>query len=358
MTGLDDLLACFCAGLALNWNGTFLREVLARHDEVNSSIDVLLNFGCFMYIGAIMPWSEFNQPDTTGITPGRLIGLGFLVLFLRRIPAIMAIYKAMPHTVKSWKEALFMGYFGPIGIGAVFYVEHGRHLFPSLEDVRTDEEENMLRAMGPVVYFLVLFSIVVHGLSIPALESIYRWRGVQPIMELAPSIDRRRSMSEALPPNSYVEPLGGGVVRHNRFSRAYNREEVGDLEDGWSTRSRNMSFATTQPVSRAVSWVSRPGRANSTCSRATSRNKQVPETPVFKLGDNGDGGDESETTIKDEDEGGEKDGGPRIQFVDEDVGVRSPRLGAIDVGSAATSFRMRDGVGRAKFTGAVSFRRD
>ena len=38
----------------MNWNGTFLHETLARHDEVNSSIDVLLNFGGFMHVGSTL----------------------------------------------------------------------------------------------------------------------------------------------------------------------------------------------------------------------------------------------------------------------------------------------------------------
>ncbi|KAF2848766.1 Na(+)/H(+) antiporter 1, partial [Plenodomus tracheiphilus IPT5] len=218
--GLDDLLACFCAGAALNWNGKYLDETLQRHDEVNSCIDVLLNFGGFMYIGAILPWDEFHQPDITGITYGRLLALGLLVLLLRRIPAMMLMYKLMPSTVKSWQEALFMGYFGPIGIGAVFYVEHARHLFPHLDAAETHEEEDLLRAMGPVVYFLILFSIVVHGLSIPALELVYRWQNVPPIVELQPVTVRRLSVSEPLPNNAHVDTRMGGVVRHNRFSRA------------------------------------------------------------------------------------------------------------------------------------------
>ncbi|KAF5553825.1 Na(+) H(+) antiporter [Fusarium mexicanum] len=46
-----------------------------------------------------------------------------------------------------------MGYFGPIGAGAVFYVEHARHLFP--HEAEGDEEETTLaRAMGPIVYVL------------------------------------------------------------------------------------------------------------------------------------------------------------------------------------------------------------
>lgn len=257
-----------------------------------------------MYIGAILPWSDFNS-DVTGITIGRLLTLGLLVLLLRRIPAMMVIYKLMPNTVKSWKEALFMGYFGPIGIGAVFYVEHARHLYPSLDAAETHEEEDLLRAMGPVVYFLVLFSIVVHGLSIPALELIYLWKNVEPIVEMEPSVERRRSVSEALPPNSHVDPRCGSVVRHNRFSRVISRDGTDDEEalggrgDVWSR--------------------SRPG----SLSRPVSRGRRMPETPVWRL--TGD----SEDTLKDD----EVKEGPRIQFLDERE-LRSPRsMGNVGMGS-------------------------
>jgi NhaP-type Na+/H+ or K+/H+ antiporter len=69
-----------------------------------------------MFIGLIMPWDTLTAPQTTGITIGRLFGLGFLVLLLRRIPAIMISYRFMPDVCQDWKEALFMGYFGPIGM--------------------------------------------------------------------------------------------------------------------------------------------------------------------------------------------------------------------------------------------------
>jgi NhaP-type Na+/H+ or K+/H+ antiporter len=55
------------------------------------------------------------MPEVTGITVTRLMILGFLILAFRRIPAIFIVYKVMPDCVKDWKEALFMGYFGPIG---------------------------------------------------------------------------------------------------------------------------------------------------------------------------------------------------------------------------------------------------
>lgn len=357
LAGLDDLLACFVAGCAMNWNGAYLNEALTRHDEVNSSIDVLLNFGGFMYIGTILPWSEFNS-EVTGITPARLVALGILVLVLRRIPVMMVIYKTMPNTIKDWKESLFMGYFGPIGIGAVFYVEHARHLFPHLKDAETHEEENMLRAMGPVVYFLVLFSIIVHGLSIPALETIYRWRGVQTITELEPSMERRMSMSEALPPNSHIDPMHGSVVRHNRFSRVISREdgltdEERDCGCDRVSRSRNVSVSrplSTFSRSRNMSIVSRP------VSRGVSHGRAMPETPVWKLGDDkedSNGRDEDEVIGKEKDE--EEKEGLRIQFADEGI-VRSPRSG--DLGSPITSFALRDGVYRTRSLGRLSGRRN
>ncbi|KAK0672518.1 Cation/H+ exchanger [Cercophora samala] len=216
MLGTDDLLACFVAGNAMNWDGEYLAETLERHDEVNSCMDVLLNFGGFMYIGTIIPWSEFHQPDTTGLTYGRLVGLGILVLLFRRIPAIFISYKFMPKVVKDWKEAMFMGYFGPIGIGAVFYVEHTRHLFPELGEGDA-EETALVRVMIPVVYWLVLFSIVVHGLSIPSLNIIYGYYGVKPIVEDAVELPRK-SMRVPTPVNATVGDRET-FIAYNRFSR-------------------------------------------------------------------------------------------------------------------------------------------
>lgn len=235
--GTDDLLACFVAGNVLNWDGEFLRETERRHDEVNSCVDVLLNFGGFMYIGSIIPWAEFNDPDGTGITYGRLIALGFMVLFLRRIPAILLTYKLMPGVVANYKEALFMGYFGPIGAGAVFYLEHTRHLFPELGE-GDEEETNLIKAISPVVYWLVLFSIVVHGLSIPALNIIYKILDVKPIKEDSTEL-RRMSTYVSTPPNAVVGDTDT-FIAYNRFSRPVFDPSV-------LPRVRNNSVEVTNP---------------------------------------------------------------------------------------------------------------
>lgn len=73
--------------------------------------------------------------------------------------------------------------------------------------------------MVPVVYWLVFFSIIFHGLSIPALDAFYRYRGVQPIEEEAPAEIRMLSDNDALPNNAYANPKRNSVVVNNRFSR-------------------------------------------------------------------------------------------------------------------------------------------
>jgi hypothetical protein len=109
--------------------------------------------------------------------------------------------------------------------------------------------------MRPVVYFLVLFSIVVHGLSIPALEMIYRWQNVEPIVEMEPVTERRFSVSSALPNNAHVDHRHGSVVRHNRFSRAVSRDGAGLSFDEIERRyAKSEHESKSRPPPETPTW--------------------------------------------------------------------------------------------------------
>jgi hypothetical protein len=100
--------------------------------------------------------------------------------------------------------------------------------------------------MGPVVYWLVLFSIVVHGLSIPGLNLLYGYYDVQPISEDAVEV-RRKSLNIATPSNAMIEDEEK-FIAYNRFSRpVYN---VADLP---KVRSRRQSMATERSRRRSMS---------------------------------------------------------------------------------------------------------
>ncbi|KAG5637987.1 hypothetical protein H0H81_002348 [Sphagnurus paluster] len=162
--GSDDLLAAFAAGSAISWDGEFNDHT--EGEVFASVIDLVLNCACFVYIGAWLPFDLFNTPEL-GIVPWRLIALFVSILALRRIPAILALYKWIPE-IKTWREALFSGHFAlQMGVGAIFISSLALHKLPTPQNPPQNEEEMLAACLEPIVAFIVLGSIVIHGLSIP-----------------------------------------------------------------------------------------------------------------------------------------------------------------------------------------------
>lgn len=163
LLGSDDLLAAFAAGSAVSWDGDFNDQT---EDTIFSSvIDLLLNIACFIYIGAWLPFHDFNISELD-IVPWRLIVLFFALLALRRLPALLAIYKWVPD-IENWREALFCGHFGPMGVGAVFISTLALHELPPPANPPQDQTDVLALSIQPIVAFIVLGSIMIHGLSIP-----------------------------------------------------------------------------------------------------------------------------------------------------------------------------------------------
>ncbi|KAG8213688.1 Sodium/hydrogen exchanger family-domain-containing protein [Butyriboletus roseoflavus] len=170
--GVDDLLASFAAGCAIAWDGYF--NVQTADDSFSSVIDYVLNCGCFIYIGAWLPFESYNTPEL-GITPWRLVVLMIAILVLRRIPPLLLLYRWVPE-VKSWKEALFCGHFGPMGVSAVFVSALALTQLPTPANPPANQGQLLAAMIQPLVSFVVLGSIIVHGLSIPFFNL---GRGVQ-----------------------------------------------------------------------------------------------------------------------------------------------------------------------------------
>lgn len=113
LVGSDDLLASFACGTAFAWDGFFNKQTEAS--VFSSVIDLLLNTAAFVFVGAWMPFDSFSD-QALSLSVGRLICVAVLVLLLRRLPIIIALFKWIPD-IKSFREALFSGHFGPMGIG-------------------------------------------------------------------------------------------------------------------------------------------------------------------------------------------------------------------------------------------------
>jgi NhaP-type Na+/H+ or K+/H+ antiporter len=102
-------------------------------------------------------------------------------MLFRRLPWVMALRGLIPDIV-TWQEAAFTGWFGPsqspcttlpaavadfwrppVGVGAVYYAQVGLRRIP-------EDREHLRSVIVPVVYFIVLCSVIVHGVTIPIFK--------------------------------------------------------------------------------------------------------------------------------------------------------------------------------------------
>ncbi|PPQ68203.1 hypothetical protein CVT25_015035 [Psilocybe cyanescens] len=207
--GSDDLLAAFAAGSAISWDGDF--NVHTEGEVFASVIDLVLNCGCFVYIGAWLPFESFTISEI-GVTPWRLVILTLGIMALRRIPAILFLYRWIPE-ISSWREALFSGHFGKnMGVGAVFISTLALHRLPAPADPPVTQQDYLGLALQPIVSFVVLSSVIIHGLSIP-------------FFNLGMNVSRTVSLSATLTSRSRVYPDWLlGIGRHPSLPREPSSE--------------------------------------------------------------------------------------------------------------------------------------
>lgn len=172
--GTDDFLVAFGAGLGFAWDGWFAEKTADTH--LPEILDLLLNSSMFVYFGAIIPWARFNSlAITPDITKTRLIAVVILILLFRRIPIVLAMKRWIPD-IRTYREALFCGHFGPMGLGGLFLAIEARAQLethtsePLPHPPEHAEHEKAIETIWVVVSAVVLGSIFVHGLSVPGIS--------------------------------------------------------------------------------------------------------------------------------------------------------------------------------------------
>ncbi|KAH6652187.1 CPA1 family monovalent cation:H+ antiporter [Truncatella angustata] len=171
--GLDDFLVSFSAGTAFCWDGWFHQKTARM--KLPSIIDLLLNSAMFVYFGTIIPWDKYV--GTGNLSAWRLLACTVSILLLRRLPSVLALKRFVPE-IRTWSEAVFAGHFGPMGVGAMFLAMEARGQLetgsstPDPHPPAEGPHQEAIRHLWPVVSFIVLGSIMVHGFS-AAVMSIY-----------------------------------------------------------------------------------------------------------------------------------------------------------------------------------------
>jgi NhaP-type Na+/H+ or K+/H+ antiporter len=138
----DGVLAVFVAGLAFNAAGTGAER--GGEVRVDEGINRFVVIPLFVAFGAALPLGEWARLGWRGV----LMVVG--VLLLRRLPVVLLLRRPLR---LAWRDAAYLGWFGPVGISALFYL--------TLEADRFSVDPVVLVA-GSLV---VAASVVAHGLT-------------------------------------------------------------------------------------------------------------------------------------------------------------------------------------------------
>ncbi|KAE8356823.1 Cation/H+ exchanger [Aspergillus coremiiformis] len=205
--GMDDFLLVFSAGVGYAYHGR-LEHAYQVNPVATSFISFSLSIATFIYFGLMIPWAALTDTPKLSLLKMGLFVL--LVLLLRRIPFLVALKRWNPD-IETYREALFCGHFGPMGVGALFLSMEARDcLRTSCSRTRTTRSNRWdeyacetVELVWPVVCFTVLGSVVVHGLSM-SLAKLTRTlvRSQSPLV---------KSSSPSNSPGNPSERLNGGI---------------------------------------------------------------------------------------------------------------------------------------------------
>nr|POF14177.1 putative na(+)/h(+) antiporter c3a11.09 [Quercus suber] len=288
--GIDDLLVGFACGVGFSNDGWFTEKTEESH--VSNVIDLLINLTFFVYFGTIIPWSSYNA-GMLNLNVWRLVVVALLVLFFRRIPIMMVLKPVIPD-IKTWREALFAGHFGPIGVGAIFVAILARgELETEFESTTPLEQlpaadfphDNIIELIWPITTFLVLCSIIVHGSSIAVFT----------LGKHINTLTLTMSYTQGQEP-SWMDRLPR-IQSRSKSSMSMQRSDIDlefdDKEKGIYPPGMQPPFGTTGPFLRRQREEDNPSR---TQSRASSRHRSK-RSRQWDAGV-GPGGPISESAIK------------------------------------------------------------
>lgn len=237
-----------------------------------------------VFLPTVCPWAMFLHNNVIPIY--RLIFLGILILLFRRVPIIFAMHRKISQ-IEEKQQALFVGFFGPIGVSAVFYLyvslEFLRHV--TVDGVVRDDATRLSEVMMVVIWFLAICSIVrtleepvagyseadskseqiVHGLSIPIGKLGYHLP---------------RTLSSAMGSTSRDETASFEIGNPRQNERQRQNEERTVRQRARGRNEQHLRDGPPRPVFRVGGAVIRTGRSDVGVADTQSAENSGPGTPA------------------------------------------------------------------------------
>ena len=152
LAGAEGIVAAFAAAAMLN-RGVHV-EVVRRQAAFREAVGRLFELPGFVFVGAALPfrdWADMGWP---------LLLACAAILLLRRLPAV-ALVSPVLRLMPGWRDVAFTGWFGPIGIAALYYA------------LLAERELHDPRPFA-VATAVIAASVVAHGISSTQVSRLYR----------------------------------------------------------------------------------------------------------------------------------------------------------------------------------------
>ncbi len=139
----DEVLLVFAAG-------AMFTHVISQEDRQNEehgqeAVNRLFAIPIFILFGTVLPWKGWFDLGWSG-----LILVAAVLLFRR--PPVLLLLRPFMRDIRTRSEALFVGWFGPIAVAAIYYASMMEH--------RTGEA-----VIWHAVSLVICGSVVAHGLT-------------------------------------------------------------------------------------------------------------------------------------------------------------------------------------------------
>jgi sodium/hydrogen antiporter len=149
--GADGFIGIFLAGVVFNYLIAAGERI--EEEEMQEVSNMLVTVPTFILVGMMLPWGQW-----------RLIGLPlvlfvFSIILFRRLPALLLI-KPLVRKLTNYRNATYLGWFGPIGIPTIFYALLASQYLNT----------NLYWTITSAVVFA---SVIIHGLTVAPFTSWY-----------------------------------------------------------------------------------------------------------------------------------------------------------------------------------------
>ncbi|GAB3537278.1 hypothetical protein GCM10027443_29970 [Pontibacter brevis] len=141
--GCNGIIGVFAAGFATNL--VLNTEEDVEQEEVQEAMERIFTIPIFFFFGLILPWEDWFALGW------KAVAIVVAVLLLRRLPVFLVLAPFLKSLPKKADVAI-VGWFGPIGVAALFYMVH------SLQKVGMQE----VWVVGTLIVF---GSTLVHGFT-------------------------------------------------------------------------------------------------------------------------------------------------------------------------------------------------